>query len=86
MLSTIFGLENIDKRKEKYSLINHDIVENDVDFCVIGSGAAGAILAEKLASRGRSVVVLEKGGYYDSEDMNQREVDMMPFTLEKWGG
>src|SRR5207244_10946210 len=67
-----------EKRKEKYSLISHDILENNVDVCIIGSGAAGAIIAEKLASQGRSVVLLEKGGYYDSEDMNQREVDMMP--------
>lgn len=85
MVSTIFGLENIEKRKEKYSLIMDDIVENDVDVCVIGSGAAGAIIAEKLASQGRSVVLLEKGGYYDSEDMNQREVDMMPLLWKNGG-
>ena len=45
---------------------------------MIGSGAAGAIISEKLCSSGKSVVLLEKGGYYDAEDMNQREVDMMP--------
>ena len=77
---TIYGLENIEKRKEKYTLVDHDIVV-DVDVCVIGSGAAGAILGEKLAKGGidgRSVVILEKGGYYYAEDMNQREVDMIP--------
>ena len=77
MVGTIFGLENIEKRKEKYSLITHDIVEN-ADVCIVGSGAAGAILAEKLTNKGKSVVLLERGGYYDSEDMNQRELDMMP--------
>lgn len=81
---TIFGLENIEKRKEKYSLVTHDIVEN-VDVCVIGSGAAGAIIACKLAEQGRSVVLLEKGGYYDSEDMNQREVDMIPLLWKNGG-
>src|SRR6476469_999625 len=84
MARTIFGLEKIEKRKEKYSLITHDIVEN-ADVCIVGSGAAGAILAEKLASKGKSVVLLEKGGYYDSEDMNQREVDMMPLLWKNGG-
>jgi choline dehydrogenase-like flavoprotein len=81
---TIFGLENIEKRKEKYSLVTHDIVEN-ADVCVIGSGAAGAIVACKLAEQGKSVVLLEKGGYYDSEDMNQREVDMIPLLWKNGG-
>jgi choline dehydrogenase-like flavoprotein len=88
---TIYGLENIEKRKEKYSLVGHDIVV-DADVCIIGSGAAGAILGEKLANGGsdvvdnsRSVVILEKGGYYDAEDMNQREVDMVPLLWKNGG-
>ncbi len=84
MPGTIFGLENIEKRKEKYSLVTHDIVEN-ADVCVVGSGAAGAIIACKLAEQGKSVVLLEKGGYYDSEDMNQREVDMIPLLWKNGG-
>jgi hypothetical protein len=85
MVGTIFGIENIEKRKEKYSVVIHDIVENDIDICIIGSGAAGAVIAQKLASEGKSVVLLEKGGYYDSEDMNQREVDMMPLLWKNGG-
>ena len=84
MVGTIFGLENIEKRKEKYSLITHDIVEN-ADVCIVGSGAAGAILAEKLSNKGKSVVLLERGGYYDAEDMNQRELDMMPLLWKNGG-
>lgn len=84
MAGTIFGLENVQKRKERYSVVTHDVVEN-VDVCVIGSGAAGAIIAAKLAENGRSVVLLEKGGYYDAEDMNQREVDMMPLLYKNAG-
>src|SRR5688500_6631250 len=63
---TIYGLENIEKRREKYSLVDHDMVV-DTDVCVIGSGAAGAILGEKLANGGsdgldnsESVVILER--------------------------
>jgi len=84
MVGTIFGLENIEKRKEKYCLITHDIVE-DADVCIVGSGAAGAILAEKLTNKGKSVVLLERGGYYDAEDMNQRELDMMPLLWKNGG-
>ncbi len=84
MGGTIFGTENIEKRKENYSLISHDIVEN-VDVCVIGSGAAGAIIASKLSEAGKSVILLEKGGYYDAEDMNQREMDMIPLLWKNGG-
>lgn len=72
-----FMVSNISKRREKYSLVDHDMVV-DTDVCVVGSGAAGAILGEKLANGGndgpdnnRSVVILEKGGYYDAEDTNR---------------
>src|ERR671915_765632 len=88
---TIYGLENIEKRKEKYALVDHDLII-DADICIIGSGAAGAVLGQKLASgaseggnKRKSVVILEKGGYYDSEDMNQREADMIPLLWKNGG-
>ncbi|MEO9294984.1 MAG: FAD-dependent oxidoreductase, partial [Nitrososphaera sp.] len=56
--------------------VKDDVVES-ADVCVIGSGAAGAIIASELARADMKVVLLEKGGYYYTEDMNQREVDMM---------
>ena len=59
MTNSIYGTEIFEKRKERYSVINSDQVCN-VDVCVIGSGAAGAILAGKLAQSGKSVVVLER--------------------------
>ena len=34
---------------------------SEVDFVVIGSGAAGGVLAKELSSAGFSVVVLEQG-------------------------
>jgi len=46
------------------------------DVCVVGSGAAGAILAHELAARGFRVVVVERGAWRRSADFNQREVDM----------
>src|SRR3954447_122396 len=42
----------------------------DADVLVIGSGAAGAILAYRLAESGRSVVVLERGPHIHSRDLS----------------
>ncbi|QMU55017.1 MAG: hypothetical protein GKS07_09090 [Nitrosopumilus sp.] len=84
MTNAIFGVEEFEKRAESYKVIQNDVVRN-VDVCVIGSGAAGAIIAEKLAAAGKSVVLLEKGGYYDGESMNQRENDMISLLWKNSG-
>ncbi|MEP6576291.1 MAG: GMC family oxidoreductase [Nitrososphaerota archaeon] len=84
MTNCIYGLEAFEKRKENYKVISSDILCN-VDVCVIGSGAAGAILGAKLAESGKSVVVLERGGYYDGESMNEREADMIPLLWKNSG-
>lgn len=39
----------------------------EVDFCIVGTGAGGAVLAQRLASFGFSVVALEAGPWHDSE-------------------
>lgn len=52
--------------------IQGDITEN-CDVCVIGSGAGGAVIAKELSEKGLSVVILEKGGYYQAGDFIQRE-------------
>jgi ferredoxin len=47
------------------------------DALVIGAGAAGATVAATLAEGGfGSVVLVEKGPYYDASFFNQRELDM----------
>ena len=84
MVNTIFGISEFEKRAEPYKVVQEDIVRN-VDVCVIGSGAAGAIIAEKLAAAGKSVVLLEKGGYYDGESMNQQENDMISLLWKNSG-
>jgi choline dehydrogenase-like flavoprotein len=84
MTNCVYGTESFENRKESYKVINSDVLCN-VDVCIIGSGAAGAILGSKLAESGKSVVVLEKGGYYDGESMNQREADMIPLLWKNAG-
>ena len=83
-MGIIYGTEKLTDRNEKYEVIESDIVES-ADVCIIGSGAAGAVLAKELAETGRSVILIEKGGYYEGKDMNQRELDMMPLLWKNAG-
>ena len=45
-----------------------------VDFAVVGSGAAGGIVAKELAAAGFTVVVLEQGPYLREEDFKHDEL------------
>ncbi|HEX9109647.1 MAG TPA: GMC family oxidoreductase, partial [Longimicrobiales bacterium] len=49
----------------------------DADVCIIGSGAAGGILAYHLAQQGKSVVVLERGAYVEPRRFDSDEVGMI---------
>ena len=44
-----------------------------VDFVVIGSGAAGGVMAKELAESGFQVVVLEQGPYLTADDFDHDE-------------
>ncbi len=55
------------------------------DACVIGSGAGGGVIAAELAAAGRSVLVLEMGGYRNESDFRQLELPGM-FELYLGGG
>ena len=46
----------------------------DFDVCVIGSGAGGGPVAYELAKAGRSVLVLEKGPWFRTEDFFKDEI------------
>jgi len=43
------------------------------DVVVVGSGAGGAVVAAELASRGKDVVILERGAYRNEADFTQQE-------------
>lgn len=55
--------------------IDSDVIETDV--CIVGSGAAGSILAYELAKRERKVTVLEKGKYVQPADFTENEIEMI---------
>ncbi len=44
-----------------------------VDFLIIGSGAAGGVLAKELSSRGFRIVVLEQGPFFREKDFSHDE-------------
>jgi choline dehydrogenase-like flavoprotein len=51
--------------------------------CVVGSGAGGSVIAAELQQQGRSVIVLEMGGYRNEADFKQLE---LPGLLELYLG
>jgi len=55
------------------------------DVCVVGSGAGGAVIAARLQSAGKSVLVLEMGGYRNEADFKQLELPGL-FELYLGGG
>src|SRR5712692_6593280 len=49
----------------------------ETDILIIGSGAAGGVLAATLSElTNRRITIIEKGGYFGREFFNQREWDM----------
>jgi choline dehydrogenase-like flavoprotein len=62
-----------------------DPVQIDVDVVVVGSGAGGATMAAHLAEAGHDVLLLEEGGYYDTDDYTADIIEMMG-KLMRGGG
>jgi choline dehydrogenase-like flavoprotein len=54
---------------------------DEVDFVIIGSGAAGGILAKELSTNGFRVVVLEQGPYLTEADFTHDEVKVLAEDL-----
>jgi choline dehydrogenase-like flavoprotein len=50
---------------------------DEVDFVIIGSGAAGGILAKELSTNGFRVVVLEQGPYLTEADFSHDEIKVL---------
>ncbi len=57
----------------------------EADAVVIGSGAGGGVVAGELALAGKSVVVLEKGGYNYEGNFTLQESQAMPELFLKRG-
>ncbi len=57
----------------------------EADAVVIGSGAGGGVVAGELASAGKSVIVLEKGGYNNEANFTLQEAQATPELYLKRG-
>src|SRR5579863_8500374 len=57
----------------------------DADAVVIGSGAGGGVVAAELARAGKSVIVLEKGGYNNEANFTLQEAQATPELYLKRG-
>jgi choline dehydrogenase-like flavoprotein len=57
-----------------------DLSREEVDFCIVGAGASGGVIAAKLAEAGLSVVVLDAGPHWDptrdfvSDELGSRQL------------
>ncbi len=49
----------------------------EVEFVIVGSGAAGGVLAKELSTNGFRVVVLEQGPYLTGADFSHNEVEVL---------
>ena len=58
-------------------------IQDKVDVVVVGSGAAGSVLAAKLAQAGKQVVILEAGPKISQGDMYSSQIWARRL---KWGG
>ncbi len=55
------------------------------DVAIVGSGASGAVWAERLSARGLDVLVLEEGGHFTARNFTQREDEMYPLLYRDSG-
>jgi choline dehydrogenase-like flavoprotein len=42
--------------------------DDEVDLCIVGAGAGGSVLAQRLARRGWRIVVIEAGPFWDPDE------------------
>ena len=68
----------------RYPDISGEVTEQ-VDVCVIGSGAGGAVVAKELAEAGRSVLIIEEGDYFTNDDFRGAPLERVLRTYRDQG-
>ena len=54
------------------------------DYIIIGSGFGGSVSAMRLAEKGYSVLVIEKGKHYRNEDFPKTNWNFKKFFWAPW--
>lgn len=60
-------------------------VDRSCDVCIVGSGAGGAVLAQRLVAQGLDVVMLEEGPRVSRRDFTLQEGDAYPMLYQERG-
>lgn len=58
----------------------------EVDFVIVGSGAAGGVLAMELSRAGFKVIIMEQGPFVDHADFMDHDDFAQFISLKYWGG
>ena len=70
-------------------IVTGDQINGDLtlkpDVCIVGSGPGGAIMAQRLARQGASVIVLEEGGYHLKDEFDMQEATAFPRLYQDRG-
>jgi len=61
-------------------------VSEHADVCIIGSGAGGSVLAYELSKQDKKIIMLEQGGYYDIDYIEQQTKEEELLKLWKHSG
>src|ERR1700674_94938 len=64
--------------------VDHETTD-ECEVCVVGSGAAGSVVAAELAASGRDVIVLEAGSEWSGGDYDQHELMGMQNLFREGG-
>ena len=60
-------------------------IDLSCDVCIVGSGAGGAVLAERLTAAGLDVVMLEEGPHVSRKDFTLLEKEAYPMLYQERG-
>ena len=57
----------------------------ECDVCVVGSGAAGSVVAAEVAARGKNVIVVDAAGTWSGDEFDQHELTGMQRLFREGG-
>ena len=73
------GVGAVRNRRGSLEVLSAHDIDGDIsaEVVVVGSGAAGSVIAYRLAEQGHQVLMLERGRHVDPADFTEDEVEML---------